>query len=157
MSPTGEVEESMRSFRVGEWTVEPSLNRVSRGSAAVQLDFKAMELLVFFADNAGRLLSRRELVESVWRGDAIAAGTLTHAIAGVRRALGDDPATAAYIETIPKRGYRLVAPVTFQWTDDRKGPKRGPRCRLEACDVGFALIEGENLIGRDATAHVRID
>jgi Transcriptional regulatory protein, C terminal/AAA ATPase domain len=70
-----------------------------------------MDLLVFLAGSGGRVISRDEVIDAAWQGRFIAETTLTRAIADLRRALGDDQRDPQYIETIPKRGYRLVAPV----------------------------------------------
>ena len=99
------------SFRLGPWLVEPKLNRVSRSEETVQLDLKVMQLLAFLASRAGEVLSRFEILDAVWRTRFVADNTLTHAVAEVRGALGDDPRHPTYVETIPKRGYRLIVPV----------------------------------------------
>jgi hypothetical protein len=70
-----------------------------------------MDLLVFLAGSRGRVVSKDEVIDAVWDGRFIAETTLTRAIADLRRALGDDRRDPGYIETIPKRGYRLVADV----------------------------------------------
>jgi DNA-binding winged helix-turn-helix (wHTH) protein len=157
VSDTDETVAGRAPFRVGGWLVEPSLNRLSRGDSAVRLDFKAMELLVFLAEHAGEVLSKRRLVDSVWKIEVIADGTLTHAIAQLRKSLGDSARSPTFIETIPKRGYRLIAPVRM--TDVAVPVPRhdASRFRLAAHDGETALAEGENLIGRDRTAVVRID
>jgi len=100
-------------FRVGEWLVEPSLNRVARDGAAVQLELKAMDVLLCLADRPGELVEKRELVDTVWQTEFVSDNTLTKRIAELREALGDDARNPRYIETIPKRGYRLIAEVAF--------------------------------------------
>src|SRR5262245_9762769 len=71
-----------------------------------------MDLLVFLASAEGRVVSKNEIIDTVWKGRFIAEATLTRSIADLRRALGDSSQRPQYIETIAKRGYRLVAPVT---------------------------------------------
>jgi Transcriptional regulatory protein, C terminal len=70
-----------------------------------------MDLLAFLASRGGHVVSRDEIIDAVWEGRFIAETTLTRAIADLRRALGDSQRAPQYIETIPKRGYRLVADV----------------------------------------------
>ena len=70
-----------------------------------------MDLLVFLATTAGRVVSKDELIAAVWDGRFISDTTLTRAVADLRRALGDNQRSPQYIETIPKRGYRLIAVV----------------------------------------------
>jgi DNA-binding winged helix-turn-helix (wHTH) protein len=157
MSNPAEAVARVERFRVGDWLVEPSLNRLSRADRVVRLDLKAMELLVYLAEHAGEVLSKQRLVDSVWKVEAIADGTLTHAIAQLRKSLGDHARSPTYIETIPKRGYRLIAPVRM--TDVAVPVHRitASRFKLAAHDGETALAEGENLIGRDRGASIRID
>jgi TolB-like protein/Tfp pilus assembly protein PilF len=92
-----------------------------------------MNLLVFLARNAGKVMSRETIVDRVWQVEAVAVGTLTHAIAELRKAFGDDAKNPSYIETIPKRGYRLlVEPVpaseeTTEPADEQVSPTVAPR------------------------------
>lgn len=157
MPSTTETTGRSQPFLVGDWLVEPPFNRISRGEEVVRLDLKAMELLVFLAEHRGEMLSKRRLVDSVWRIEVIADGTLTHAVAQLRKSLGDDARHPAYIETIPKRGYRMIAPVSS--SDVPRTTTRSPasRFRLAAHDGEVALHQGENLIGRDRAATVRVD
>jgi DNA-binding winged helix-turn-helix (wHTH) protein/WD40 repeat protein len=99
------------SFRVGDWLVEPRLNRLIRGDESVQIELKMMDVLVCLAERAGELVSRREITDTVWATEFITEKTLTRAIAELRRTLGDDAKDPQYIETIHRKGYRLIAPV----------------------------------------------
>ena len=98
--------------RIGEWWVEPDTNEIRRNGEAVRLEPKAMEVLVYLADRPGRVVTRDELLSAVWPGVVVSDDTLTQAVIKLRRALQDSAKAPAYIETISKRGYRLVAPVT---------------------------------------------
>jgi Tol biopolymer transport system component/DNA-binding winged helix-turn-helix (wHTH) protein len=101
-------------FLFGEWRVEPSLNqitRLERGSSPQRVTPKAMEVLLALVTRAGELLTREELLERVWSGVHVQEEVLTRAVADLRKAFDDDRKEPRYIETIPKRGYRVVAPV----------------------------------------------
>ncbi len=98
-------------FRIGDWLVEPSLNRLSRGETTIQLELKVMDVLVCLAERAGEVLTRQEIVDRVWATEFISDNTLTHAITEIRNALGDDARNPSFIETIHRRGYRLIVPV----------------------------------------------
>ena len=100
-------------FRVGDWLVEPGLNRISRGGSAVQLESKAMDVLVVFARRAGAVVSHAELQDVVWQTEFVSYNTVVGRIYELREALGDDAKNPHYVETIPKRGYRLIAEVSF--------------------------------------------
>jgi len=141
------------SFTVGDWLVVPNLNRLSRGDESVQIELKLMEALVHLAGRQGELVSKRELIDAVWQVEVISDGTLTRAVALLRKALGDDARNPRFIETIPKRGYRFIAPVELL----EATPSVSLRFKLETPDGEIALAEGENLIGRDPDARIRID
>ena len=101
-----------RPFRVGDWLVEPAVGCVSRDGGAVKLEPKVMDLLVHLARRPGRVLSREELEEAVWAGTVVGYDALTSAIIKLRKAFGDDSRHPWLIETVSKKGYRLIAPVS---------------------------------------------
>jgi Tol biopolymer transport system component/DNA-binding winged helix-turn-helix (wHTH) protein len=95
-------------FRVAGWLVQPSLNRVSRGDEIVRLEPKVMQVLVCLCETPGEVVTRETLIARVWPDVFVTDDVLHRAIATLRRTFHDPAA----IETIRKRGYRLVAPVT---------------------------------------------
>jgi len=103
------LEFTRRSFSLGDWTVRPNLNRLEGPQGTVQLEPKHMDVLVFLAENAGRIVSKDDIFAAVWPQQYLAESALTRAVAEIRRALGDDARNPRYIETITKRGYRLIA------------------------------------------------
>lgn len=100
-------------FRIGEYVVEPRHNRIVRGGAEVHLEPRVMDVLVCLASHAGEVVSRDTLNETVWRDVVVTDQAVTNCISELRDRLGDDRSTNRVIETIPKRGYRLVAPVSL--------------------------------------------
>lgn len=98
-------------MRIGAWTVEPSLNRLSSSDAEVRLEPKAMEVLRVLAAQPGKVVTREALLVAVWPGLVVGDDSLTQVVIKLRKALGDAADQPTYIQTIPKRGYRLVAPV----------------------------------------------
>jgi DNA-binding winged helix-turn-helix (wHTH) protein/TolB-like protein len=100
-------------LKVGDWIVDPALNQLSRGSEVARLEPKAIEVLVGLARHAGQVVSRDKLLSEIWRGVTVSDDALTQSIIKLRKALGDTSKEPSYIQTIPKRGYRLIAPVTW--------------------------------------------
>ncbi|HUL68399.1 MAG TPA: winged helix-turn-helix domain-containing protein [Burkholderiaceae bacterium] len=88
-----------------------SANELSRGDETARVEPKAMEVLLVLAAQAGEAVSRQALLDMVWPGVVVGDEALTQSIIKLRKALGDNPRAPTYIETIPKRGYRLIAPV----------------------------------------------
>ncbi|MGE3274928.1 MAG: winged helix-turn-helix domain-containing protein [Vicinamibacterales bacterium] len=102
----------MTDFRIADWLAQPSLNRLSLGDTLVRLEPKVMQVLEALAERPGEVIPRDELVARVWPGVFVTDDVLHRAVRELRRAFGDDSGSPRYIETIRKRGYRLIAPVT---------------------------------------------
>jgi len=106
-------EDPLRTFRVGDWLAEPSLNRLVRGAETAHLPPRAMDLLAYLARHPGDVLARDTIIDAVWTEQFVGEAVLRRQIGLLREALGDDAARPTYIETIPRRGYRLIAKVVF--------------------------------------------
>ena len=102
---------SMERLQVGDWVVDPALNQLSAAGKTVKLEPKAMAVLVYLANLPGQVVSREELLSTVWAGLVVGDDSLTQVVIKLRKALGDAPETPAFIQTISKGGYRLIAPV----------------------------------------------
>lgn len=98
-------------FVVGEWRVSPLLNLLARGDEQVRLEPRVMDVLVHLAKRADELVSKEELIEQVWKGRYVTDDVLSVTIYSLRKAFGDDARRPRYVETISRRGYRLIAPV----------------------------------------------
>ncbi len=96
---------------VGEWLVQPRLARASKGGQTVHLRAKVADLLVFLAQHPGEVISKDVLLDRVWGTEHISESALTSVVTELRQTLGDDPAHPWLLQTIPKQGYRLIAPV----------------------------------------------
>lgn len=142
-------------FLLGPWQIDPAACELRNGGGVVRLRPKVMDLLVAFAHNPGRVLSKHCLLDMVWPEVTVGDASLTVAVGELRDALGDHPEQPVYIETIPRRGYRLIAPVTDP-DADRVRPG-GSRFWLTGAGIELVLRQGENLIGRAPEAHIRIE
>jgi DNA-binding winged helix-turn-helix (wHTH) protein/TolB-like protein/Flp pilus assembly protein TadD len=98
-------------LQIGEWWADPATNELGRASETLRIEPKAMEVLMVLAGRPGGAVSREDLLSLVWPGVVVGDEALTQSIIKLRKALGDNPRSPAYIETISKRGYRLIAPV----------------------------------------------
>ncbi|MEA3411072.1 MAG: winged helix-turn-helix domain-containing tetratricopeptide repeat protein [Pseudomonadota bacterium] len=99
-------------FQVGDWTVDGAAGQITRGDESVRLEPRAMEVLLYLASHPGKVVSRREIEDSVWAGTVVSYDALTGAVQKLRRAFNDDRKHPRVIETLSKRGYRLIAPVS---------------------------------------------
>jgi DNA-binding winged helix-turn-helix (wHTH) protein len=107
MSPATRGEDG---FRVGPWSVEPKGGLLRRGADLVRVEPKVMDVLVYFAERAGEVVSREEPERDVWRGALVGYDAVTKTVTTLRQALRDDPRNPRYVQTVPKRGYRLFPP-----------------------------------------------
>lgn len=101
------------SLYVGDWHVQRASGELSGPDGAQRLEPKVMDLLILLAIRPGQVLSREQLFDALWPGLVVGDDTLARAVSKLRQALGDDARSPRYVETIAKRGYRLVAPVTI--------------------------------------------
>lgn len=97
---------------IGSWRVHPTLNQIQSGTQTLELEPRAMELLLFLSRHPDEVISRDDLIEQVWKGAIVTDQAINRVVSLLRKALGDDAANPRYIATISKRGYRLVAPVS---------------------------------------------
>lgn len=102
------------SFQVGEWRVEPATDRLIRGDQEVKLEPRVMDLLLCLASHPGEVITREQLEATVWAGMVVGYDALTSAMIKLRRAFNDDSRNPKIIETVAKRGYRLIAEVRHQ-------------------------------------------
>jgi adenylate cyclase len=98
-------------FQVADWEVDPASGWIRRGGITRKLEPRVMDLLVVLAQQPGVVVAREELEARVWSGMVVGYDALSSAMIKLRKALGDDPHHPLYIETLPKKGYRLIAPV----------------------------------------------
>lgn len=104
---------SVSQFRVGALLVQPERLMVVVEDREVALEPRLMEVLVALAERSGEVVSAEQLLIEVWRGTFYGDNPVHRAIAQLRRLIGDKSRTPTYIETIRKRGYRLIAKVLF--------------------------------------------
>lgn len=128
----------MPDYMIGDVTVTPETGEVSRAGEVVHLEPKSMAVLLRLIEHSGEVVSREDLLDAVWPGIHVGDDSLTAAIIKIRRALGDDARNPTHVETIPKRGYRLVAEVRRAAVETP--PARNPGRRWWPVAILFAMI-----------------
>src|SRR5688500_10337601 len=99
-------------FAFGPYRLDPPNARLTRGRQVVALKPKAFDVLAHLVRNAGRLVPQDELLGTVWPDTIVGDSSLKSCVRQVRRALGDRVRKPQFIETVHRRGYRFIAPVT---------------------------------------------
>jgi DNA-binding winged helix-turn-helix (wHTH) protein len=125
---------SEREFELGPWRVEPARGVILRDGKEVRLEPKLMELLLVFAASPSRVIGKDEIIARVWSGRAIGDDTLSAAMSRLRTALGETK-TERYIQTLPKRGYRLLVASDGADTRSRERDARSEAEQLVARGV----------------------
>jgi len=101
-------------FQFDDVRVDAANAQVWKAGRSVALEPKALRVLVFLLERPGRLVEKEELLSSVWANTFVTENALTRCIALLRKVLGDSKGEAKYIETVPTRGYRFIAPVRVE-------------------------------------------
>jgi DNA-binding winged helix-turn-helix (wHTH) protein len=98
-------------FTIGDCEILPNEGRVLRDGKEIRPEPQTLRVLLCLAERDGKLVSRDNLIDEVWGGRAISDDPINRAINQVRKCLGDSGKESGYVETLPKRGYRLLKPV----------------------------------------------
>ena len=98
----------LHGFRLAEWTVRPEDGSISSPSSTSRLEPQLMQLLVFLCSRAKQVVPKRAIIDAVWNGRFVSDETIKGSFHQLRKALGDSPREPRFIETLPKRGYRVM-------------------------------------------------
>jgi Tol biopolymer transport system component/DNA-binding winged helix-turn-helix (wHTH) protein len=101
-------------YRWDDFVLDLDGYRLERRDVPLSLEPKAFELLSLMVQRPRSLVTKQEIFDTIWRGTAVTDHALTRVIAQLRRVLGDDSRDPRYIETVPSKGYRWIAPVTIE-------------------------------------------
>ena len=99
------------TLNFGVYRLDPANARLWHETQPVRLTPKAFQVLCYLAERPGQLVTKEELFQAVWADTVISDATMTSAIQEIRKALQDTPKNPQYVETVPKRGFRFIAPL----------------------------------------------
>ncbi len=122
-------------MRIGDWVVDPSDGTLASNGQVIRLEPRVMAVLLFLVERRAAVVSHDELLAGVWRDAHVTPTSLARSISVLRRALGDDAKRPIYIETVPKRGYRLMPPAAAE-----RRPSPGLRLAFVAVATLIALF-----------------
>ncbi len=131
-----------REYCFDDFHVDPEAWNLYRDGEVIHLEPTVLKLLVFLIRNRDRLVTKEELMDTVWGDTVVSESALSKAVARLRKALDDDPGAPRYIETVHSRGYRFVAKVEEAAPGDASSPSwlSGRRGITAAVFAGFLLI-----------------
>jgi TolB-like protein/DNA-binding winged helix-turn-helix (wHTH) protein len=146
-------------LQVGSWRVRPDLYEIACGDERRRLGPKVMGVLLALAERPGEVVGKEELIARVWDGSFTSDEALSAVIYELRRALGDEARSPAYVETIRKGGYRLVAAVAAgagagepRTAEAAPRPRRWSRRRLAWAAAALVAILAVAAVARRALA-----
>lgn len=99
-------------INLGDWEFSPDLGTLKSGGEKKNIEHRAVAALALLVRRQGELVSHQEFVDEVWEGRSVSPNSIAVVIGDLRRALNDDARSPKYIETVSKRGYRLISPTT---------------------------------------------
>ena len=99
------------AYRFGPFHLDVRERRLSRGGEVIPLRLKVFDTLLVLVENAGRLVTKQELLDTVWPDTTVEENNLNHNVSVLRKALGEKATGQQYIETVPRVGYRFAAPI----------------------------------------------
>lgn len=109
-----------KPFYVAEWYVDPATCRITKDEQQHKIEPKVMTVLVCLAQRQGQVISRDVLEEKAWPNMVVGYDSLASAIIKLRKAFGDNAKNPEVIETVPKKGYRLICPVSTTLASDNE-------------------------------------
>ncbi|MEO1369611.1 MAG: winged helix-turn-helix domain-containing protein, partial [Acidobacteriota bacterium] len=119
------------TWRIAEFRFDPQLNQLDGPGNPTHLEPRTTAVLLDLVKHAGEVRTREELLETAWKDAFVTEGALTHCVWELRKAFGDDARKPRFIQTVPRKGYRLIADAKPE------DPRRvGTLLRLDGVDVG---------------------
>ena len=119
------------AYRFGPFHLDVRERRLSRGCDVIPLRLKVFETLRVLVENAGQLVTKQELLDTVWPETTVEENNLNHNVSVLRKALGERATGQQYIETVPRVGYRFVASVEAAGQQGTPSPSSAAKARQE--------------------------
>ena len=141
------------AFQMGLWRVDPVLNQLSGPEGVVELEPQVMDLLVFLAEAQGAVRSKDEIARALWPGASVNEDAISRTVWKLRQALGDDAKSPRYVQTVSRRGYRLLETVE-PVNDTPRTPlgKLGAPVLAASAAVLILILVGASVLSRGGEA-----
>ena len=135
-------------FSFGSFVLDPANRQLRQGDRIAHISSRYFDALALLVREQGQLVSKDRFHKEVWKGRPVTDEAITQCITALRKQLGDDASRPRFIETVPKHGYRFVAPVERASDSDATATARTPTRREERfVDVGAACALGGTIAG----------
>jgi DNA-binding winged helix-turn-helix (wHTH) protein/Tol biopolymer transport system component len=141
-------------YEFGPFRIDVSERTLSRDGQIVAITPKAFDLLLMLVRKSGQTIDKETLMKEVWPDSFVEEGNLPVNMTALRRALNESADEHTYIETVPRRGYRFVAPVTENWVHNGRPQNRKPWPGVKAL-VNLRLVRAETSVAPAPALPVR--
>ncbi len=142
----------------GAFTFDAGTRQLRRDGRELHLSPKAFDLLLLLLERRPAVVTKAEVLARIWPDTFVEDASLTVLVADIRRLLGDDPRSPAFVRTVHGRGYAFSGAVRDLEAAAGEGPARErAQCWLTWGEHTRPLADGENIIGRDPACEVWID
>jgi DNA-binding winged helix-turn-helix (wHTH) protein/tetratricopeptide (TPR) repeat protein len=108
---TGDLVVLPSAYRFGPFRFDAAAYRLLSDGRSVPLSPKVMDLLHLLASRPSQLVTKEDILRELWPDVAVTDNAVTQVVSELRQALGDDPSSPNYVQTVPRRGYRFIAAV----------------------------------------------
>ncbi|HUV12282.1 MAG TPA: protein kinase, partial [Acidobacteriota bacterium] len=135
-------------FRIGDWLVQPLRDVIESPQKSVSLEPKAMDLLVYLAQHQGDVIPKERLIQAVWSDAFVTDEVLTNNIWKLRQAFGDEPKEPKIIQTVPRRGYQLIAEVIWEETIEESVSRYEVGKKIGRGAMGEVFLAEDKLLTR---------
>lgn len=136
-------------FQMGPVRVDPAINRLTTDTGTLELEPQVMDLLVYLAEARGEVRSKEQIAHALWPDASVNDDALSRTVWKLRQALGDNAKSPRFVQTVSRRGYRLIAPVEPLAIDSPKAPLTVNRAMvLGAAAVLMVILVGASVLSR---------
>ncbi|WP_448565368.1 winged helix-turn-helix domain-containing protein [Thalassotalea ganghwensis] len=106
----------MSLIRINDIVIHPKLSVLTINQQEVAIEPKLLELLLLFCHHVDQIISREQILDTIWPNSLVTDNAVNKLVASLRKLLNDDSKAPQFIQTVPKRGYRFIASVSFEQT-----------------------------------------
>ena len=139
------------SYRFGRFELDGRAYRLTRDGAALDLPPKVLDLLFLFLSRPATLVTKDDIFDALWPGITVTDNAITQVVSDLRQALDDSPAAPAFVQTVPRRGYRFIGEITStQHSEPGTQAERTSEFKVQSSEFGKRRIsvgEFTNLSG----------
>lgn len=127
-------------YIVEGWVIKPELNTMVIGDTSIRVEPKAMDVLVYMLDRPGETVTREEFFRVIWKDSFVTENTLNQIISKLRKIFNDETMQPRVIETVSKKGYRIIVPVEKKYESNGVSEDKSKSLRIKIAAILFVVM-----------------